>query len=63
MDNIKFNPNRALSHNVSRILVFVLFLTSFILLWPFSLSLELDVVPYACVKKTGNLLDNKTKFF
>ena len=45
MDNIKFNPNRALSHNVSRILVFVLFLTSFILLWPFSLSLELDVPP------------------
>ncbi|ERJ76988.1 hypothetical protein HMPREF9148_01526 [Prevotella sp. F0091] len=37
------------------------FLTSFIFLSSSCLSLQLDVARYACVTKTGNLLDNKTK--
>ena len=36
------------------------FLTSFIFLSAPCLSLQLDVARYACVTKTGNLLDNKT---
>ena len=50
---------RSLYPNVSRILVFVLFSNIFYFLVGV-LSLQLDVARYACVTKTGNLLDNKT---
>ena len=50
---------RSLYPNISRILVFVLFSNIFYFLVGV-LSLQLDVARYACVTKTGNLLDNKT---
>ena len=42
------------------ILLLFCFQTSLFFLLDSSLPLQLDVARYACVKKTGNLLDNKT---
>jgi len=43
-------------------MVWYYFLTSFIFLSAFCLSLLLDVARYACAPKLNNLLDNKTKY-
>ena len=56
-----FKLNQSLDHNVSGILVFCCLLTSFICLSASCLSFQFDVARYACVTKTSNLLDNKTK--
>ena len=56
---VLLNPNRLINHNVSRVLVFMLFPNSFYFLVGILSVLHLNVARYACFTKKGNLLDNK----
>ena len=56
---VLLNPNRLINHNVSIVLVFMLFPNSFYFLVGILSVLHLDVARYACFTKKGNLLDNK----
>lgn len=52
---------RSLDHNISKILVFVLFSNIYYLLVGILYVFATYAARYACITKRGNLLDNKTK--